>query len=65
MEEVGTTILSERRCQLGEGPTYDPATDTAWWFDILERTLLQADLAIGRRHHARASGDGQRAGRHR
>jgi sugar lactone lactonase YvrE len=47
MEEVSTSILSERRCHLGEGPTYDPATDTAWWFDILERTLLQADLASG------------------
>jgi sugar lactone lactonase YvrE len=47
MEDVGTTILSERHCHLGEGPTYDPATDTAWWFDILERTLLQADLASG------------------
>ena len=65
MEEVGTTILSERHCHLGEGPTYDPATDTAWWFDILERTLLQADLASGRHHHARASRDGQRAGCHR
>jgi sugar lactone lactonase YvrE len=47
MEDVGTTILSERHCHLGEGPTYDPVTDTAWWFDILERTLLQADLASG------------------
>jgi sugar lactone lactonase YvrE len=47
MEEVSTSILSERHCHLGEGPTYDPATDTAWWFDILERTLLQADLASG------------------
>jgi sugar lactone lactonase YvrE len=47
MEEVGSTILCERRCHLGEGPTYDPATDTAWWFDILERTLFQADLATG------------------
>lgn len=47
MEDVGTTILSERHCHLGEGPTYDPATDTAWWFDILERTMFQADLASG------------------
>ncbi len=47
MEEVGTTILSERHCHLGEGPTYDAATDTAWWFDILERVLFQADLASG------------------
>ena len=47
MEEVGTKTLSDRHCHLGEGCTYDPATDTAWWFDIVERTLLQADLAAG------------------
>src|SRR5258708_32962794 len=47
MEEVGTTILSEQHCHLGEGCTYNAATDTAWWFDILERTLFQADLASG------------------
>jgi sugar lactone lactonase YvrE len=47
VEEVGTKTLSDRHCQLGEGCTYDPATDTAWWFDIVERTLLQADLASG------------------
>ena len=47
MEEVETKILSDRHCHLGEGCTYDPATDTAWWFDIVERTLLQADLASG------------------
>jgi sugar lactone lactonase YvrE len=47
VEEVGTRILSERHCHLGEGCTYDPATDTALWFDILERTLFRADLASG------------------
>ena len=47
MEEVGTRILSDRHCHLGEGCTYDPAADTAWWFDIIERTLFQADLASG------------------
>ena len=47
MEEVGTSILCDRHCHLGEGCTYDPATDTAWWFDILERTLFQADLGSG------------------
>jgi sugar lactone lactonase len=47
MEEVATTILSEHHCLLGEGCTYDPATDTAWWFDILERSLFRADLASG------------------
>ena len=51
MEEVGTTILSQQHCHLGEGCTFDPATGTAWWFDILERTLFQADLErlIGKR----------------
>jgi sugar lactone lactonase len=47
IEQVGTAILSERHCQLGEGCTYDPATGTAWWFDILERILFRADLASG------------------
>jgi sugar lactone lactonase YvrE len=47
MEEVGTTILSDRHCQLGEGPTYDPATGKAWWFDILDRKLLEADIGSG------------------
>ena len=47
MEEVATSILCDRHCHLGEGCTYDPATDTAWWFDILERTLFQADLTSG------------------
>jgi sugar lactone lactonase YvrE len=47
VEEVGTTILSQQHCHLGEGCTFDPATGTAWWFDILERTLFQADLEAG------------------
>jgi sugar lactone lactonase YvrE len=47
VEEVSTTILSEQHCHLGEGCTFDPATGTAWWFDILERTLFQADLETG------------------
>jgi sugar lactone lactonase YvrE len=47
MEQVATIVLSTHHCLLGEGCTYDPATDTAWWFDILERTLFRADLASG------------------
>ena len=48
IEHVPTSILSEERCHLGEGPTYDAATDTAWWFDILEGRLFEARLASGR-----------------
>ncbi|OLP45906.1 SMP-30/gluconolactonase/LRE family protein [Rhizobium oryziradicis] len=32
---------------LGEGPTYDATTDTAWWFDILGKTLYQHTVASG------------------
>ena len=47
MDVVPTRVLSAERCHLGEGPTYDPATDTAWWFDILERRLFECRLASG------------------
>ena len=44
------TILSDVRCHLGEGATFDPATGTAWWFDILERKLFEADPDAGSVH---------------
>ncbi|WP_257169977.1 SMP-30/gluconolactonase/LRE family protein [Bradyrhizobium sp. SRS-191] len=52
MEQVPTTILCAEHCHLGEGPTYDPTTDTAWWFDIREGLLFEAGIASGevRRH---------------
>lgn len=33
--------LDAPSCALGEGPTYDRHTDTAWWFDIIGRKLLE------------------------
>jgi sugar lactone lactonase len=48
MEDVPTNVLCGERCHLGEGPTYDVATDTAWWFDIVERRLFEARLGAGR-----------------
>ena len=47
MEQVPTTVLSDHPCHLGEGPTYDATTDTAWWFDIREGKLFEADLGSG------------------
>lgn len=47
MEDVATAFLGEERCHLGEGPAYDAASGTAWWFDILERRLFEADLGAG------------------
>lgn len=47
MREEEASILSTLRCHLGEGPTYDYATDTLWWFDIAERKLLEQRLSGG------------------
>ncbi|AKI01695.1 gluconolactonase [Hoeflea sp. IMCC20628] len=38
-------ILNTPACILGEGPTYDPHTGTAWWFDILGCKLVEYVLA--------------------
>lgn len=32
-------------CKLGEGPTFDPHSQTAWWFDILQQKLFEYRLA--------------------
>lgn len=41
------TILNASACLLGEGPTYDPHTGTAWWFDILGKRLMECAVATG------------------
>lgn len=46
-EEVGAKVLSDHPCQLGEGPTYDPGSNTAWWFDIVERKLFEHRFGTG------------------
>jgi sugar lactone lactonase YvrE len=48
MERVPTSILCDERCHLGEGPTYDATTETAWWFDILQGRLFEAHLGSGK-----------------
>lgn len=42
-------ILDKTALQLGEGPTYDAATDTAWWFNILGKELHELQLTSGRK----------------
>ncbi|MDX8470189.1 SMP-30/gluconolactonase/LRE family protein [Mesorhizobium sp. VK23B] len=39
------SVLSDHICELGEGPSYDPATDTLFWFDIVNGKLLEKPLA--------------------
>ncbi len=41
----GYGILSETVCRLGEGPTYDAASDTLYWFDITGKKLLERRVA--------------------
>lgn len=45
---VAVSIFSDIACQLGEGPTYDPATNTVYWFDIVGRKLLEKRYPDGR-----------------
>jgi sugar lactone lactonase len=40
-------ILDETRCRLGEGPSYEAETDTLFWFDILDRKLLEHGFKTG------------------
>jgi sugar lactone lactonase YvrE len=44
IEDIPTSVLSAEHCHLGEGCTYDVTTDTAWWFDILERRLFECRI---------------------
>ena len=39
------SILCDVQSELGEGPAYDPATGTAWWFDITGRKLHELQLS--------------------
>lgn len=44
---MSTQILDDTACELGEGPTYDPVQNKAWWFDILGQKLFEHDLDGG------------------
>jgi len=41
MSEPAVTPLSNTVCELGEGPSYDPETDTLYWFDIVNSLLVE------------------------
>ncbi|RUW52962.1 MULTISPECIES: SMP-30/gluconolactonase/LRE family protein [unclassified Mesorhizobium] len=45
MSEV--SVFSDHVCELGEGPSYDPATDALYWFDIVNCRLLEKSVAGG------------------
>ena len=41
------SVLSDIACHLGEGPTYDPRSDTLFWFDIRGKKLLEKRMPDG------------------
>jgi sugar lactone lactonase len=41
-------VLDARRCRLGEGPSYEAETDALFWFDILDRKLLEHSFQTGK-----------------
>ena len=47
MSETVVSVFSDHVCQLGEGPSYDPVTDTLYWFDIVSRQLLEKRFSGG------------------
>lgn len=47
--EFSGKILCQSHLHLGEGPTYDPHTGTAYWFDILNRELHELHVSSGRK----------------
>ena len=48
ISEFDCRLFDTTNTLLGEGPTYDPETDTAWWFDISARKLLERPLGAER-----------------
>jgi sugar lactone lactonase len=44
------SILCNTSSVLGEGPTYDPDTDTVWWFNILGKELHELNLTSGKKN---------------
>ena len=47
MANNGTSIFSDVVCELGEGPSYDPAIGKLIWFDIVGKKLLEKAFADG------------------
>jgi sugar lactone lactonase len=46
-EAATVRILDARRCRLGEGPSYEAESDALFWFDILDKKLLEHSFKTG------------------
>ena len=49
IHDFNGTVFCDTKLELGEGPTYDPFTDTVSWFNILGRQLHEKHLPTGRK----------------
>ena len=45
---AAVSVFSDIACHLGEGPIYDPRSDTVFWFDIVGRRLLEKSWPDGK-----------------
>lgn len=52
MADSSVSVLSDHVCELGEGPTYDAATQTLYWFDIVNGLLMELGPGGPARAHA-------------
>ncbi|GGA89872.1 gluconolaconase [Brucella endophytica] len=44
---MSATVFCDIVCELGEGPGYDPLTNTVWWFNILAGRLMEKSWPDG------------------
>ncbi|MEX0344405.1 MAG: SMP-30/gluconolactonase/LRE family protein [Rhizobiaceae bacterium] len=50
MQSSEVKLLDDTVCELGEGPAYDPLSDTLFWLDIAGKRLLGREIAGGVTH---------------
>ncbi len=49
VHEFAGSVLDNTQLMLGEGPSFDPITGTAWWLNILEKELHELDIVSGKK----------------
>lgn len=47
MSSANVSVFSEEVCHLGEGPTCDPVSGIVYWFDIVEKRMLEKSWPDG------------------
>lgn len=50
VHEFAGSVLDSTPLLLGEGPSFDPVSGTAWWLNILEKELHELDPVSGKKN---------------